>query len=471
MWTDGVGQLEASDVFFGESWNEDLSLKGCVHVPIPFTDGIGFGGGVGIRTSGAIEMGYKAELNGGTLDVHLPMEVEWRILDTTGKPPAIGSTVRVSPRWHADPAARLTSCVQPDFNAGLTAGVQFALAIDISLKFIVNILDVVLLDTGSTWPASYAPFTNTLDYVPYLNVRDILEQFGFPQTGEWFTASDSQGFFEIGMRTPKLVAEGGFVPVLSGDGLTSVSGAFNSSAEDRFLKMTAYVSEIIHAIADTISPYPLPPISAELSQGGSVNFSVAYRVLQLLALCDMGARQGLQVDVEPRVRYVLSTGEQFDRALEEPFEFQLNTESVTITPHVYAQMTFHNDTDVLIIPGVGWETFGIAASASVEGKNLFSIDECFFCYETDIATIPLSVFNNQWMYTTPEVEEAPILVRAEGTLRSSTWAPMKSSRPSTPPAPPTSMATAPSTSPISTNSLTTGATPDHPPATSTSAAQ
>ncbi len=415
IWADGVGRLEESDTFFDESWNENLSAKACVHIPIPFTDGIDFGGGVGVRTSGAIEMGYKAEVDGGTLDVHLPMDIEWSIIDTTGKPPADGTTVRVTPTWNADPAARMTSCFQPTFNAGLTAGVEFNLYVDISMKFIVPLFDAVLLDTGFNWPEDYIPFSETLDYIPYLNLLDILVYLGFPDTGEWHTESDAQGFFEIGMGIPKLVAESGFTPTLAPDGLSATGGMFSTTASDRFLNLTAYISEIIHAIADDLSPYPLPPISGTIGTDGSLSFLLSYRVLQLQALCNFLAEQNIDVDVQPRVRYVLSTGQEFDLELEDPFEFVMSESHISITPYVYARMSFCNDTDVLIVPGVAWETAAFDVAASFQGNNLFSFGNCFLCYSTDFGSAGLDIYNNDWVYDSPQIELAPIRIESSGS--------------------------------------------------------
>ena len=120
LWAPGIGAIEAEGNFFEQAWGFNESIGGGFSIWL-----LGdFGGGVTLASSGAAGFGYKAEINTGSADVHLPLDVSWTV---PGKPIAPGGTVSIDVGLEFDPAAQLTSCVAPQFNAGITGGLDASL--------------------------------------------------------------------------------------------------------------------------------------------------------------------------------------------------------------------------------------------------------------------------------------------------------------------------------------------------------
>jgi len=201
IWAPGVGSLVAEEHLFDFDWN-DVGVDVGGTFTIPFLGD--FGGGFDFTTSGTLSAGVKAELNGGTCDVHLPFTVEYTIPDMAKLGPGMPVTIEVD--YTPDPAARITSCFTPTFNAGLTAGVNYSVHSSAYLvAFSEFLLDVVFVNI---------PYTQIVeDYIPGMNLLDILSAVGFPVPGEWFHIDiPPKGLFTADFRTPQMFAQGTFNP-------------------------------------------------------------------------------------------------------------------------------------------------------------------------------------------------------------------------------------------------------------------
>ncbi|MCA9293241.1 MAG: hypothetical protein KDA20_05450 [Phycisphaerales bacterium] len=408
LWAPGAGNLVAQEHFFTESWtNEGIDIGDTFTIPL-----LGdFGGGFDFITSGTLSMGAKAEVDGGTCDVQLPFTVDYTIPDMAKLSP--GSPVTINVDWTPDPAARITSCFTPTVNAGLTAGLTYSVRSGAFLTaFSESLFDVTFVNIINRMIAE--------DYVPGLNLLDILSAVGFPVPGEWFSIDlPPKGLFTAEFRTPQMFAQGTFDPS---------SNSFRTVSQDRFfvfgISVTEALLKIIGATATFEFDEPGPTIGDDgEEEDPDFGVSGSGRALQLITKVDMGARQQIDVGVVPMVHYAFSDGvpsqtipitQDLSFTLPNPFDGHLD-----IVPTVVTSADFMNRTAIEVFPGLQWITLEFALAASAFGFEVLSFGpECIFCYDWDLAEIlealgvpnptivnlSLDVFDDSWQIPFDPVE-------------------------------------------------------------------
>lgn len=418
LWAPGTGNLKAEQDLFEINWNEGIDEGGTFFTPLG-----DFGGSFKFITSGTLKTGVRAEIDGGTADVHLPFDVEYTI------PPADtlipGSTVVVDVEWTPDPAARLTSNFTPTFNAGLVAGVDYSIFSRANLvAFSEDLIDVTFVDEAGDAPAGFLP-AKEMDYIPEMNLIDALSYGGFPPPGEWGSFDiPPAGLFTAEFRTPQMYAQGRYNPA---------TNSFSTDASDRFFVFGVSVTEAI------LRPFGLTAqFDFAFPKGDDADFQLAGegQVLQLVAKADIGARQQIDVGVVPMVRYEFSDGissqtipinQDLQFTLPNPFDG-----NVDIYPTVQSTANFNNETDIEMFPGIRWTTLEAGLSASAFGYNLLALGPyCFLCFDWDLAEIlealgvpnptavnmALNVFDDGWAIPFDEVELACMRVLGQTTTK------------------------------------------------------
>ncbi len=423
IWAPGAGNLVAEEHLFDFSWNDiGVDIGGTFSVPIAGD----FGGGFEFTTTGTLSAGVKAELNGGTCDVHLPFTVEYTIPDMAKLGP--GSPVTIEVEYTPDPAARITSCFTPTFNAGLTAGVSYSVYSDAYLvAFSEFLLDVVFVNV---------PYTQIMeDYIPGMNLLDILSAVGFPVPGEWFHIDiPPKGLFTADFRTPQMFAQGTFNPE---------TNTFSTESKDRFFKFGVSVTEallrIIGATATFEFTVPEPPQGGgngdDEEEGSDFEIHGEGSALQLIGKVELGGKQNIDVGVVPMVRYEFSDGIPTQIIpINQNLTFTLPPKPfdghVDIVPTVLATADFMNKTDIEVIPGLEWKTIEVAASASAFGFDVLSVGPfCFLCFDWDLSEIlealgvpnptavnfGMNVFDGSWQIPFAEIPLPCIRVNASTT--------------------------------------------------------
>ncbi|MEQ8771080.1 MAG: hypothetical protein RIB60_11300 [Phycisphaerales bacterium] len=390
IWTQGAGLIEAEADLFTQDWDLGIDIDEGFTVPAVGS----FGGQFEFTTNGLIDVGVKAEVNGGSVDVQLPFSIEFDIPPITKITP--GKPVTIDVDWFVDPAARMTSCFTPSFNAGLTAEVMYdnygrtqLFAFGDSL-----ISSPVFLDDEDFIPR---------DYVPELNLQDLLLRAGLPAPGEWFDIEIGGGVAETSFRTPQILAQGRY---------STATNSFSSSATDRFFMFDINVTEsVLKAFGATAQ--------ADFSVGGS-SFGVAGagELLQFRIGADLAAHQEIDVEVVPMVHYEFSDGITIpvnpipitqDLVFDLPDPFDGNLE---IRPTIMStKAEFQNDTDIQVIPGLSWKTLEAGGTAWAFGQDILDLGPyCLLCYDWDLSEIlqalqasdpgivnaDLDVFDEEW---------------------------------------------------------------------------
>ncbi|MFI4897207.1 MAG: PQQ-binding-like beta-propeller repeat protein, partial [Phycisphaerales bacterium JB059] len=393
LWAPGTGYLVAEEHLFSVSWNERIDEGFGFFIPL-----LGdFGAGFEFSTDGTLNAGVRAEIDGGTADVHLPLNVEFTIPPMKALGP--GSTVTVGVDWTPDPAARLTSRFLPYFNAGLTAGGNYSVYADVYAEaFSEDVFSTVFINESDTFPS---------DYVPDMNLLDILADSGFPVPGEWSSIQfEPKGLFTATFRTPQMMAMGGYNPATQ---------SFQTVASDRFFMFDMSVTEAI------LRPFGLTAtLEFNFPYEGADDFGVTGegRALQLIAGVDLGATQQIDVDLVPKIRYEFSDGiESQTIPITQDLVFTLPTKNdgfdgqVEIRATLMGSAGFSNTTDIQIIPGIEWITLDAAAAVWAFGYDLLSFGPyCILCYDWDLSeilqalgapnpglvNINLPVFDGEW---------------------------------------------------------------------------
>lgn len=389
IWAPGAGNLVSQDEFFTVSWtDEGVDESGSVSIPLLGT----FGGSFVFKTSGSLTGGYKAEVNGGTVDVHMPIEAKFLVPSSEKFGP--GSPVVIPTDWAASEAARMTSCFTPTVNAGLTAGGNFSVRSSASATaFSAELFNIVFFNFGKIFP---------LAYIPGLNLLDLLAAAGLPVPGEWFEFNFYGGVFEGAFRTPVMMAQGRF---------NQATNEFTTSANDRFFNFGLNVTQaIMRSFGGTLQfefEYPLPEQPQGGGSGGGSggndddeepdesDFGVrgSAEALQLVAKVNLAIQQDLKVKVDPpAVRYQFTDGIA-TRTVPLGTDLTFNLPSswdgdLTITPYIAASAVFSNNTDVQFIPGIEWRTIAGGASLFAFGVDVLSLGPwCFLCYDWDLSEI------------------------------------------------------------------------------------
>ncbi|MCA9303843.1 MAG: hypothetical protein KC996_06950 [Phycisphaerales bacterium] len=368
IWAPGMGNLVAEQDLFSIDWNEDLSVNAIFTVPL-----LGdFGGDFIFLTDGTLDTGVKAEINGGTVDVHMPVDLEFAIPSTEKVLP--GSQLTIVVDWKADPAARMTSCFTPTFNAGLTAGVDYSF--DSSLRLVAfseNLINLDIIHDSASIPR---------DYIPEANLLDILANAGYPTPGEWQSFESPDGIFAADFRTPQMFAQGFYNPG---------TNSFSTDAHDRFFRFSANITEAV------LKPFGLTA-SAQFETGtpdGEFSLRGGGSVFQLGARADIGANQFIDVGVLPMVRYEF-VGENISPItlpVGENLSFIVPNDGsydgvIEIIPTLMGTGQFFNTTEVGMYPGITWKTVELNGAAAAFGFDLITFGpECLLCFDWDLSEI------------------------------------------------------------------------------------
>jgi len=213
LWAPGVGIVDAEVSFFDlPSELETFNFGYGYFFDIPIVGEFGARADVDIFTD--FGAGFRTEIDGGTVDVDLPLDVTWTAL---GKPVPAGMTVTVDVDWKASPAARMTSCATPSFNAGLTSFIE--VEVDVGARAVA--FDEDLFNEQ----LFYAEYIEENDYI--FSLAEAWDDIGLPGPGEW--QEFELGGFDLKVRVPKLSAQDCGAMDKDGD-----SYSFASMAEDCF---------------------------------------------------------------------------------------------------------------------------------------------------------------------------------------------------------------------------------------------
>ncbi len=386
IWAPTVGSLqEDADLFtfgptesippFGPVWPLNFQIGGIVDT-IFFGE---WGAQVTFDFSGVLNMGVRAEVDGGTADVHLPFDIEWKIpnpesLEITGQPVIIESD------WTPDPGARLTSCFTPRVNAGVTAGGSFGALINVRAEaasfevFNENLLDI---------PTQ----TFQTDYIPGFNLSDLLTTFGSGTSDDVkITIADSRGLLTGTFSVPSLRAKSGY-DATNERFMTNVDVLEEDS---RFLSIRASITQAVLTSfgASAIFSYDLP---RNASDDEDFKLSAFAGLLQLSSGLDLGLGQQIGVETIPKIRYTFPGTGIDDIVLEagEDLVFPLPaSKSFDIVPFIDTPTSFSNRTTVAAIPGISFEALRLGLSASAFGFDVVSgFGLCLGCYNWDVSEI------------------------------------------------------------------------------------
>lgn len=391
IWAPGMGNLVAEEPLFDVDLTSDFSVGGTVDTVLAGE----FGGEFVFLTDGVLNTGVRAEIQGGTADVHFPIDIQFGIpaFDKV----VIDKPVSIAVDWDVDPAARLTSCFTPTFNAGLTAGVDYSIFSSLRLvAFSEDLINTTFINDQRTIEP---------DYVPEANLLDILSNAGYPVPGEWRSVQSLDGIFSADFRTPQLFAQGMYDPK---------SNSFSTQADDRFFRFGVSVTEAI------LKPFGLTA-SADFEAGtigGEFGISGGLSALQLGARVDIGAAQDIDVGLTPMITYEFIGNEAGDIdpqtiPLGDTLTFVVPKGFdgvIEIVPTITATADFFNSTDIEMFPGITWKTIEVNGAASAFGFDLIDIGpECLFCYDWDLSEIlealgadpgltdlAINLFNDGW---------------------------------------------------------------------------
>lgn len=457
VWPGDEGQVESEIEIFNPSWNQFFGIGG-------FIDSWFFddtGAGIGVITEGDVYAGFKAEIEGGTMDLSFPIDARW---ETGGTLVASGLPVNVDASWEMDPGASFSTNSEPDFNAGITGGLNFSLVPNVSVKFDgddllnENLFDPLVLSLDRGYILSLGVFREFIDLAAadgeYVTVPTEI-----PGVGK-IPGLDS---ISIKMRNPKLNAQGLFGSVAPFTGAASVTSfARNEIAEINFSitnwLMNRYVEtnptlcpplwQIPGTAANTLCDLNKQIYTLSHTHGidlGVISLNARLELLQMKLQATFEVNQGLNLEVTPKVRYEVTDGNgnavpfmvrsgktaqgienqpvAGDPAVGTTLDFevgstlpdlQINMPSsgiIQITPYVYAETMIENNTGAGVIPGINWTLLKMGLSARAFGFGLPSVSLPDISTRTDFVTIPVPLYDEPaFLVKTPEIELTPIRI-------------------------------------------------------------
>lgn len=400
IWAPGVNQVSIGDSF-GFPFPLDLGFGfgggGCFNT---FLFGE-FGGGINFDLDLEFDLGYAAEASGGSVDIHLPLDIAWTIpapndIGVDPKNPDAPIIVQIDTEFEIDDAARMTTCFTPYYNAGLTGALEAGLDFSISAKaFSQTLFDENLIDESATFESQY---------IPFLNVQHIFSELGYPPDGDWITQTYIWG--NITARYPQITAQAALEngQMQTGD------------IRDNFYRTRSNLTQLLMDVA-----YPgVSPLNqqGEFCEYG-VNGAWDYGALQFILGLDLEAIQNFGLtNITPKVRYEIrdNAGDtEFTTVIQDladPLIFELFEDAdAHVTPFVFAEAQFRNETSLALVPKLILEVLSFVASFGFGDWSLFDIDECFFCDEISLGDLfNFELYAADFQVSFPEIEVAPLIV-------------------------------------------------------------
>lgn len=395
VWVPGTNRIVEDTVFYEQGLD-------------PLDNSFGFGddtlgASVNWRIGAEWQLGARAEVNGGSLDISLPVDAQWVVPPATAL--TAGSLVTLQNSYSINEAARLTTCVQPDANAGLTGGIDADLFLGLDINYVFGSSSPTVLDED---------IDRDLDYLPGLNVRDLLNLAAAPDDDGWRTVADPFDFFSLSIRSPDLSQQATFI-----NGGFRPQGTFQD-----ILIGEANATNILLTAAGF--PAGDNPLSDEVDVGfGPVSASAEYAALQLIY--SITASIGQQVfasNFSPRVRYEIydfSDGgigallDEVDTTLGSPVSFSMpESLSAVVVPNVYGTIRIQNRTLTGFQPGVRFETLFVKLALALDlflYETSTGTARCFGCFNLfPFILPPFEIYNNSWTVDFPEQELNPFIV-------------------------------------------------------------
>ncbi len=402
IWAPGVGLLEKSDEFdvLPNSIKDiEFGLGGTVNT---FLLG-SWGAGIDFDFFVDPRVGYRAEVDGGSVDVHLPIDITWEIPPQVSIRPDMPVTIDVS--YSVDPAARMTTCFKPTVDAGLTGSFDGSARIDAYAEAGVfgTLFNDTLVSSSTSVPQQYLPF---------LSIGWWLDFLGFSQDGSWNEYTDA--LYRIKFRTPKLEAQAPFDPATQS--FTAVPRDTSQAMTNRVFIAAANITEILLTLTNA-------PIVTNISfqiciENLCLNLGAA--LFQFFLNMNVDLEQEIKVDdVTAWVRYEFSDGQSpIIQPLDMPLTFTMPSQGsiggmataaeVIVTPTVFARSSMSNRTSLDFVPGYTFETLSLSASANYRSWELFSESTTLGVLDGDFGSIgglelfPNALFPDPWALNLPD---------------------------------------------------------------------
>ncbi|GJM18773.1 MAG: hypothetical protein DHS20C14_09860 [Phycisphaeraceae bacterium] len=371
VWAPGTGSIDLSEsyaVLPPELQNIGFDFGGEVDT---FLFG-SFGGGIDFNVNFNPRVGYRAYADGGTADLHAPVDVTWHVPAQISVFANTGVTV--TSEYAVNPSARLTTCVKPDFDAGLTGSLDAGVYIRaFATLFSQNVLNQALIDEAVQIVEDFLPY---LSVGWWLGTGDLLGD-----DAQWITKEDPFGLFKVEVRVPQLEQQAVY---------DAGTGEFSAVARDRFFISSANITEIIMALIPDSVPLPPTSVGEEFCSNGFC-FSFCARIIQYYLLLNMEFVQDVTVsDLDPWVRYDFSDGRAaVVQRLSDDLSFQMpeTSSEIIITPTVFMRTKMDNLTCLDFIPGQRFELLGAGVSAGYKSWTLFDASICLGCFENDFPSL------------------------------------------------------------------------------------
>ncbi|GAB4553428.1 MAG: hypothetical protein Tsb0013_15850 [Phycisphaerales bacterium] len=384
IWGPGAGNLVENQELFTEPITFGFDIGG---IEETFIGDFGFQFKVDV--DGLLKAGLRAEVQGGSADAHLPFDIEYVIPNPDDVAP--GSVITLTNSWTPDPAARLTSCFTPSFNAGLTAGIDYDVCVQSAAAFFTTLFDVTFIDVNDSIPE---------DYVPGFNLIDLLSTVGFfPAPGEWLTIS-IQNVIEANFRTPQLFAQGGYDKATGK--FTTVAGRA-PDRDGRFFSFRFNVTEAILRAFGGTSQFeferPESPGSNNGDPDEEADFKIAagVAIAQLQPRIDFGIEQRIDVEMVPRIMYTFPNSSIPTQTLDagEPLTFTVPSNpggAIEILPFLITDANLNNQSDFKAFPGLKFDLLTLGVSITAFGVSLVDtpLDGCLIpgtCFDWDLSEI------------------------------------------------------------------------------------
>ncbi|MFK7884850.1 MAG: hypothetical protein AB8F26_11780 [Phycisphaerales bacterium] len=400
IWAPGINQVSTSGSLGGElpiDFDEGFSAGGYFNT---FLLGE-FGGSIDFDIDSEFDLGYRAEASGGSVDIKLPLDIEWTIpapndIGIDPKNPDAPIIVQIETAFEYNDAAEMTTCFTPYYNAGLTgsfdAGIEFSMS---ATAFSQTLFDEIIVNESVSVDEGY---------IPFLSVQYIFDYLGYPPDGDWLTQAYVWG--NVTARYPVITAQASLV---NGEMQTG-------EIRDNFFRSRSNLTELLMSIF-----YPgLSPLNQQGSGSKyGINGSFDYGALQFILGLDFESTQSFGLtDITPRVRYEIrdNAGDTpfatVVQDLGDPLVFELPADSdAHVTPFVFAEAQFNNRTALALVPKLIFEVLSFAASFGFSSWQLFDIDKCFFCDEVGLGDIfNFTLYDTDFPLTLSEVEVAPLIV-------------------------------------------------------------
>ncbi|MFT5423863.1 MAG: hypothetical protein ACI89L_001654 [Phycisphaerales bacterium] len=431
VWPGNLGRVEDSLSIFDESWNEGILIGGFID-PWPIDE---TGAALAFATSGRIQTGFKAEIEGGTVDIDFPIDVLW---ETSGD--AIPATLPVNfdISWTVDPAASLTSCSKPEFNAGITAGLNMNVFSNLSVKvFGGSLLNEDLLDLMVDLPNGYI-----------MSLGAFNDLLGLLPEGTYVKVPGTPTGVTIKLRKPVLSAQSGITAMDPASNNASFASSAKNSVAIFDFSVTNFILDRYVKGRPDLCPQPqdntpVGKINKEICDlsrkiytlNQKAGFSVgelglAYRLqlLNLIIRAEFAAKQDLGAKITPMVRYevrdgsgVLRTG-PWETAV--PLDMAPNFGDIDltvpmsndgvleVTPFVSATAEFDNNTGASITPGLRWETLLAKLRASAFGITIVPpFDLCLLCDDLEFFELDIPLYDEApFVMNFPEIALPPMRV-------------------------------------------------------------